>query len=111
MKELNEKLARWAGFTQTVGESLEGIWTFPERSRASNMLPNFTEDLNACFKWLVPKFNWFILSGGAMGDHFTAECRLYEQKEIGHKRVFGEAETPALALCKAIEQLIDKGEA
>jgi len=63
-------------------------------------LPDFPNDLNSCFKWLVPKLavvnlTTLYLSGFwacVTGEHGTFDTT---------------ADTPALALCLAIEKLID----
>jgi len=108
----NEKLAKWAGFY-----CLEGIWTIYDRGVLEPTLPNFTEDLNACFKWLVPK----LQEKGYTVDIFGFEhksfainiCSVFPVDDTGFCQSVAEAkdDNPALALCKAIEQLIDKGEA
>ena len=77
MEELNKKLAEWAGFKQR-GMSYTGfhIWVNPNEIRHFDrsmreqqgeeyprmpdkdkhyQCPNFTESLDACFKWLVPR--------------------------------------------------------
>ena len=95
-QELNEKLARWAG----VPDNIIFAGNCPECGQPME----FTQSLDACFKWLVPKVSK------------TNEVRIIippntEKRylvEIGHQdRV--EAETLALALCLAIKKLIDKG--
>jgi len=125
---LNKKLAEFAGFKER-GMSYVGIWLWvapeevesfdkvakgqegkkyaemPEKANHYN-LPAFTKSLDACFKWLVPK----LLEAStdvdlANTDKGWAFIVIDSEGEIG-----GEAETPALALCLAIEKLIDKGE-
>ena len=105
MQELNEKLARWAGFRPVMGQLSVQIWSTPDGvhiTRSSDM-PDFTSDLNACFKWLVPKLQSMSLRMPATlrGD-YTFICDIQGMRYSGH------AQTPALALCRAIEQLIDK---
>jgi len=62
MDKLNKKLAEWAGFkledTQfyesSWGTTKVETWRSPNGSSCNPPL-NFTESLDACFKWLVPK--------------------------------------------------------
>lgn len=113
MSELNEKLARWAGFREWV---IPGWWIFPnEPSRENDLLPDFTDPdygIAYCFKWLVPKVEHFhyiaiYIVRDAINEPqpimWDACVSTYEHIE------FARAETPTLALCKAIEKLIDKG--
>ena len=102
--ELNEKLARWAGFSQTVGESLEGIWTFPERSISSHTLPDFTSSLDACLKWLVPEIREIGYSVNLCISEYGVLAAIYDPVYYNERDKYN----IALALCKAIEQLIDK---
>ncbi len=103
MDELNKKLAEWAGFKleeyTTTGLVMHlKRWVYPD-SKKYEWLPSFTESLDACFKWLVPKL--------------PAGCLLW----YGHNKGFGavinfphqevDNDNPALALCLAIEKLID----
>lgn len=120
--KLKKKLAEWAGFKEGkeprgIDDALAGYrfcWVYPDYSR-HNYLPDFPNDLNACFKWLVPKLYSIIQveeisfakehnQDLAMvlwwtGDHAvdTYGCGVYS----------AHAETLALALCLAIEKLID----
>lgn len=107
-EELNRKLAEWAGFKGTkvrrylVGGSSELVngWEAPD-GKLSELRPNFTASLDACFKWLVPK-----LGGWMMRNYdFGTAAVVWIDNEESYKAI---AETPALALCKAIEQLIDE---
>ena len=111
------KLAEWAGFSKTIPkvpfnelselerDLWESIWIYPDEVEVNllhSSLPNFTESLDACFKWLVPKLDWVTLhltpekdglwwsSVGVVNRHFNYRCK-----------------EPALALCLAIEKLID----
>ena len=69
-QEINKKLAEWAGFTVKnypeprvyLGEK---AWFSPDGLFFSGLINfiDFTNDLNACFKWLVPKLQdgkWVI---------------------------------------------------
>ena len=113
--ELNEKLARWAGIKvlgivpdgtpegSYWGEmDLTGFAVYPGESDASKLC-DFTSSLDACFKWLVPKLREYGIMMAILDD-FTWLFNIYNEKSIHD----GVGETPALALCKAIEQLIDE---
>lgn len=127
--ELNRKLLQFAGFSK--GERIiSGDWdeSWPESYIIAPdgievvQHPNFTSSLDACFKWLVPKLReWGLLDlsltfsyiklAPPMGiddeDLLGYQCRLHLEKLLLDP-IHTEAETPALALCKAIEQLIDE---
>lgn len=96
-EELNRKLAEWAGFKRV--KYTTKIYKYPEGN--SNSLPNFTESLDACFKWLAPKFHYDVLLSHAP-DLSNWHCDI-----LGKSVYIGEEKIPALALCKAIEKLID----
>ena len=109
-QELNKKLAEWAGFefshrnTGALGRSADW-WIYPNGGYTSE-LPGFTQSLDACFKWLVPKLNnceltSFHKSTLTLRYHFTSGA-----KEDGNT-YWSYGNTPALALCLAIEKLID----
>jgi len=114
-EELNRKLAEWAGFRETRLSSGHLGWLYPpEYSLEKGYLPNFTDSLDACFKWLVPAWNtkarpipsWienitFCLMSGDL-----IRCDL--QQFDNDYDTWADADTPALALCKAIEKLIDE---
>ena len=114
--ELNEKLARWAGFVKAVetprscdcGEPLP-YWQDSNGRNVEYRL-NFTESLDLCFKWLVPK----VISMGLRCEWGTASKvnsfsihdewgRLYAAAHCDR----GKGELDALALCRAIEQMIE----
>ena len=109
MKELNEKLARWAGFRKQVLEDLAPIvrheanlgWSFPDGTTTRWLMPDFTTDLNAQVKWLWPKLPYVVLENCQGGYMATVSKDMLNQIEVIDAN-------PGLALCKAIEQLIDK---
>ncbi len=113
-QELNKKLAEWAGFwydkTTTTGLVMEIGWRNPEgkplHGQHPSYLPNFSQSLDACFKWLVPKaieqqnkdYGW---------DEKGCLNRIlkdWQRRYWNSKGVL----SYALALCLAIEKLIDK---
>ena len=88
MEELNKKLAD---------------------SEYSIHLPAFTDSLDACFKWLVPKiekrFELTVTFHRCHGSIWSCLLTTYR----GDIAVEPAQHTnPALALCKAIEKLIDE---
>ena len=107
---LNEKLAKWVGFRQLPkgkknfhyerGVKVMG-WMPPKSSEwyfAQRHPPNFVDSLDECFEWLVPKDYQQIIFQPDGYCGLTVDDKLYE----------GSGDTPALAVCKAIEKLIDK---
>jgi len=85
MKELNKKLNTWAG-------TMDVEYTHPVYGIAH------------CFKWLVPKLDV---------DYIQLSPTLiqwYCYVETGELMAEAEAENPALALCLAIERLIDSSD-
>ena len=121
MDELNRRLAEWVGFRlEATGVNKEiPVWIEPSgvipESRAEYYfsgknygLPDFASSLDLCFKWLVPKLSSNLgISIGKDGDRPYFYCRI-EGAYFDSIRLVKTAETPALALCEAIEQLIDK---
>jgi len=105
-QELNEKLAIWRGFTK--GENYykdEGLcidWWAEPNSTNFSALPDFTTDLNACFKWLPALVDDF----GIYYDGSTKEYKAWARKDHITSEVISDKNV-ALALCKAIENLID----
>ncbi len=111
MEELNKKIAEWCGFELIRGDYWKGYiqysqyWQFPT-GRQDNVLPNFTTSLDACFEYIVPKLLdklWVDIqidkdkvdvwiNNGLRGSDVVAHCV---------------DKTPALALCRAVEELID----
>lgn len=106
MNELNKKLAEWAGlfpqpdwriWCNEVDKYYDcevNLFTYP---------PYFTHSLDACFKWLVPKLYHTSLSRSD-DSIYIAEASLYENDLTQEAYYEG---NPALALCLAIEKLID----
>ncbi|HUW46153.1 MAG TPA: hypothetical protein VMW50_10220 [Dehalococcoidia bacterium] len=104
---VNKKLAEWAGFVDTHRKfssqsSYRGdAWLHPDGNEKP--LPNFTESLDACFKWLVPNIRYSLAK--RIDNRHESWVN-----ELGHDILtyYAVADTPALALCLAIEKLIDK---
>ncbi len=117
-QELNKKLAEWAGFVSSHSSPFGAIpidkeptWYDPNDNWIANrQLPAFTSSLDACFKWLVPKLNTFYSTFEISFD--TAENPNRYIITIAHHfcgQVYraNSKDNPALALCLAIEKLVD----
>lgn len=101
-QELNKKLAEWAGFTPAhpnCGNPKH--MTEPKGTLYGGCvpIPDFTQSLDACFKWLIPKVQTKVGDRKLVGLVNGAVCYA-----VDHKMA------TALALCLAIEKLIDKEE-
>lgn len=96
-------------------------WIYPDVDESGKLselfddVPAFTDSLDACFRWLVPKLQelkWKMrisaatLLGGTAQSSLTCWERKYNKQNRPHICV--NAETPALALCLAVEKLIQK---
>ena len=106
-QELNEKLVEWAGFAFYPGipdnPQYGDVWRYPNGDYLP-WLPNFTHDLNACFRWIIP-----LVSGWEMGsthDGRTA-ATVWDHKKAKIRRGFDKE--AAMALCKAFEELRKEG--
>jgi len=117
MHKLNKKLAEWAGFVPSSDPDKEwtmwSLWGEPNprtlirpligRGQLGKGL-NFSEFLDPCFKWLVPKA--LIQIAFEMGTSIPLAYQklfsLWEQELENAKY------DVALALCLAIEKLIDR---
>ena len=112
-QKLNRKLAKWAGFYDTKHPVIDN-WRTPDRKKSISVhdLPSFVESLDDCFEHLVPKLeplgydleicNDLELMGWSVCLHnTTSECSI--ASPIEHCQL----EEIALALCLAIEKLIN----
>ena len=105
--QVNKKLAEWAGFRtylQMGNGSYYGVYE-PNGDIKVADFPDFTNSLDACFKWLVPKI-WSL--NCIIFDQSGAMICQHEVAESSAKDTLGEAEPYSLALCLAIEKLIDR---
>ena len=108
--ELNEKLARWAGFEKgdwvVEGEwpvTVRGFWRGPDGSVKCGV-PDFTTSLDACFKWLVPQLSSYEIA--TADGQFKGHCAVVFRRPASDM-VEADGDTPALALCKAIEKMME----
>jgi len=109
-EELNKKLLKFAGFVYETAPDYHQIylgiiggWYSPDARWYGIEPPNFPKSLDACFKWLVPKLDYYIQI-----NTYYDEWAAFIDNQLGTLKVGSRGKTPALALCKAIEKLIDK---
>ncbi len=111
-KKLNKKLAEWAGFRRIPYQDCEDgkAWGYPDSSEWDYEwdLPNFTDSLDACFEWLVPKleqkgYKYELCATTSPTQHRVA-IRDRGFSLVGRLQW---NDDPALAFCLAIEKLID----
>lgn len=101
--ELNKKIAEWLGFKWDDDWSAK----HPYKDNRGVVLHNsidFTTSLDACFEYIVPEVN------EVLDRHFC----LFQSIDgwtcdIGLGDITVEDRNPALALCRAVEKLIDGG--
>jgi len=104
MDDLNRKLALWAGFEIVEYISPDGSvagrhWSAPDKISGGPTLPNFTASLDVCIQWLVPKLCKFSLDYDSL--------RYQETFQVDLAGIETTDNSPSLALCLAIEKLID----
>ena len=101
MRDLNEKIATWCGFyLSTDGINTDWDWWMrPNKTLWGRNAPNFEGSLDYLFEWAVPKIGGYMLFTGEGGIH----C-MVSGNGLNHEAI---AETPALAFCLAVEELID----
>lgn len=100
-QELNRKLAEWAGMPLMAVD-----FGFPH-SEVMYSPPNFTQSLDACFKWLAPKLfdeGYAII----VTQDLARACAYVRPLEFGRQFDATDNHNPALAFCLATEKLIDK---
>ncbi len=104
----NKKLAKFGGF-KWVEEyhyaTLKRFWLYPDGTKYHSKVPNFTESLDTCFKWLWDKAIDALNEKHHFAMKETPYTILFDRMREG---MFA-GKPPALALCLAIEKLIDGG--
>lgn len=104
-KKQIEELAKFAGFNLVPRfggtDTREALWQYPNGDH-SRALPNFPESLDDCFKWLEPGLAYYHIDNQDKPEHWA----MVSIDGIHYRDSY--AETPALALCLAIEKLIDR---
>ena len=105
-EDLNEKLLKFAGFVKVYYRfpNPSGKYQWQKDGVAQGWLPNFIESLDACFKWLVPKY---IAEASTLPMGLTSIMSIYAFLFAEWLKVMRHKVEPTLALCKVIEELID----
>ena len=121
--ELNRKMLEFAGFSfPTLTQTSDGRkWYYPSpddpdvpttairpdgMAISSGDLPNFPNDMNSCLELIVPKLQSFVI-GTYHEDGYLVPQGFYAQVENGLHNGFARGETVPLALCLAVEKMID----
>ena len=115
-EELNKKIAEWLGWEFHP----DGVhWRMSSGVLGWSILknlPDFPTSLDACFEYIVPKLNRISIYTDKRigpknpdtmtygGYKATVEVSI---NNVTQWQEIGEGETPALALCLAVEKLID----
>jgi hypothetical protein len=106
LQELKRRLGVWAGFKW---DSSMNTWTYPNGNRGDS--PNFVDSLDSCFHWLLPHIKLiridFVGSGiSPNGDITEWQVGIISYVKPRLNQVYGFAESPSEALCRAINNLI-----
>lgn len=119
MNELNKKLLERAGFKRTSNDYAKEVgqqaWLYPDGEwDLERDLPDFTESLDACFEWLVPKVSlngectvFLRLCDGKGWTKLGWICHIKDTTPFTRIGMVEGIKDPALAFCLAIEKLID----
>ena len=116
-QKLNEKLAKWARlkdvqvFLDHSGKVTKIQCEKPNYSQLYEIIEPFTDSLDACFKWLVPKLVWWDMwsfeDTNIKGKRKEKFISASAQLKNGQKPQNIIDKNPTLALCLATEKLID----
>ena len=108
-QELNKKLAEWAGFTYR--DTPHGnCWTDPDGMPHFDPLSrtaSFPQSLDSCFKWLVPLAINELTKIGHFAPATMKLFQLWYDELVTLAGDSSNTKRAALALCLAIEKLID----
>jgi len=111
-QELSKKLAEWAGWQDIILAVANYIGYDPQKSQAKvrykDLIPNFTESLDACDKWLVP-LSLEILTKQGYCPPIMKLFQLWYDELVSLTGDSSNVQQAALALCLAISKLIDGG--
>ena len=103
--ELNEKLALFAGFTH---ELETGLWYEPDGQIAFWIHEHgFPWSLDACFAWLVPLIPAVRITSGTVKEGVRYVQAEVFPTDIDDASYYARDGNAALALCKAIEKLLE----
>ena len=107
-KELNKKLALWAGLKLAKEPCNTGFYLFADRDGIGHEA-NFTVDETACFKCLVPELYkrgyYYNLLQWSNGQH---KMVITDKTAIEYSVTVSDAvdKSPAMAMCLAIEKIV-----
>ncbi len=115
--ELDKKLAEWAGFKKFGWKNWD-LWLKPNEEPPEKLsisglypnryaIPNFTQSLDTCFKWLVPKVIGDAKYSVIITQNLAQSIGCVRPLQSGKQYDAVDNHRPALALCLAIEKLID----
>ena len=104
MKELNKKIAEWLGWEFHS----DGVhWRINPRILGWSILenlPDFPNDIRACFEHIAPKLTETVLKDDRLGVEVMFSAGIvYDGKDY-----FSFGDTISLAFCLAVEKLIDE---
>jgi hypothetical protein len=105
-EELKKRLGAWAGFKW---DSSTNSWIYPNGNQGNS--PNFVESLDACFHWLQPHVKLIRIDFMGSGISPNGEITEWQVGIVSYAKpklnqVYGFAESPSEALCRAIHNLI-----
>ena len=105
-QELKKRLGEWAGFKW---DPSTGQCTYPNGD--VHEYPDFLENVDSCFLWLLPKLKLtrvdFVGTGLApTGDINEWQVGIVSWAKPTLNPVYGFAETPSEAFCRAVYNLI-----
>ena len=110
MEELNKKIAKWCGFRGRT--TTDPDWYRPQVIAPGGQviaMPDFTTSLDAYFEYIVPKlFGVEILKLNRYEQEFQTAYKV-RVRQPREKWVAAAEKSPSLALCRAVEKLIDGG--
>ena len=105
-EELKKKLGVWAGFKW---DPATNSWTAPNGNGCNS--PNFVESLDSCFHWLLPHVKLIRIDFMGSGISPNGEITEWQVGIVSYAKprlnqVYGFAESPSEALCRAIYNLV-----
>lgn len=119
---LNEKIAKWLGFKLIYNDwDTEEEFPYfipsgkPKRTHMIDAIPmpNFTESMDACIKWIVSKIDTFEISydyqeiDSTEQSYHVSVYKIIDENTAGYKEFNAKDESLPTAFCLAVEKLID----
>jgi hypothetical protein len=105
-QELKRRLSAWAGFKW---DSSMNTWIYPNGNIGDS--PDFVDNLDSCFRWLLPHVKLIRIDYVASGISPKGEITEWQVGIVSYvnpklNQVYGFARSPSEALCRAINNLI-----